>query len=270
MVIGMRVEDRLEGSGNFISWKYRLQMILDENDLLEHVTLDVPKPEEEEKKTKNKKNEKKAKRILLDSVKDHLIPHICELQTTRKMCESLNRLYERKYIRWNLALRNQLHNMKMENSESVSSYLMRVSQIRDQLAAIGDVIGDKELVTKTLNGFPTFWIPFVQGVCARSKLPKLDKLWEDFTHEESRLADQHKRLIVDEEKYLTIQKNIRSSFRKNNKEANSIRVPDKKKYVSKIRCYNCQNLGHFFYNCPQGKGRIKHQAHVVEEEESPP
>ena len=67
--------------------------------------------------------------------------------------------------------------MKMENSESVTSYLMRVSQIRDQLAAIGDVISDKELVTKTLNGFPTFWIPFVQGVCARSKLPKFDKLW---------------------------------------------------------------------------------------------
>jgi hypothetical protein len=87
--------------------------------------------------------------------------------------------------------------MKMDNSESVTSYLMRVSQIRDQLAAIGDVISDKELVTTTLNGFPTFWIPFVQGVCARSKLPKFDKLWADCTHEESRLADQHKRLIVD-------------------------------------------------------------------------
>jgi hypothetical protein len=80
--------------------------------------------------------------------------------------------------------------MKMENSESVTSYLMRVSQIRDQLAAIGDVISDKDLVTTTLNGFPTFWIPFVQGVCARSKLPKFDKLWADCTHEESRLADQ--------------------------------------------------------------------------------
>jgi hypothetical protein len=53
-------------------------------------------------------------------------------------------------------------------------------------------------------------------------------------------------------------------------EANSVRVPDKKKDVSKIRCYNCQNLGHFSYDCPQGKGKRKHQAHVAEEEESPP
>jgi ketosteroid isomerase-like protein len=123
------------------------------------------------------------------------------------MYEALSRLYERKHISQNLTLINQLHNMKMDNSESVTSYFMRVSQIRDHLVAIGDVISEKELVTTTLNGFPTFWIPFVQGVCARSKLPKFDKLWEDCTHEESRLVDQQKRLIVNEEEALTAQKN---------------------------------------------------------------
>jgi hypothetical protein len=150
--------------------------------------------------------------------------------------------------------------MKMENSESVTSYLMRVSQTRDHLPAIGDLISGKELVTTTLNGFSTFWIPFVQGVCARSKLPEFDKLWVDCTHEESRLADQHKRLIVDEEEALIVQKNKRSSFTRNNKEANSVRVPNKKKYVSKIKCYNYQKLGHFSYDCPQGKWKRKHQS----------
>jgi hypothetical protein len=192
-------------------------MILDENDLLEHVTVGVLEPDEEEKKTKHKKNEKKAKRVVSDSVKDHLIPHISELQIGRQMYEALNILYESKDIIQNLTLRNQLRNMKMDNSESVISYLMRVSQIRDQLATIGDVISDKELVTKTLNGFPTFWIPFVQGVCARSKLPNFDKLWAGFTHKESRIVEQQKRLIVDEDEALTAQKNKRSSFRENNK-----------------------------------------------------
>jgi hypothetical protein len=56
MATGMRVEDRLEGSRNFRSWKHRLQMILDKNDLLEHVTVGVPEPKEEEQKTKHKKN----------------------------------------------------------------------------------------------------------------------------------------------------------------------------------------------------------------------
>ena len=112
----MRVEDRPEGFRNFRSWKHRLQMILDENDLLEHVTVGVSEPYEEEKKTKHKKNEKKAKRIVSDSVKDHLIPHISELNISRKMYEALSRLYESKYISRNLTLRNQLRNMKMNNS----------------------------------------------------------------------------------------------------------------------------------------------------------
>jgi hypothetical protein len=269
MTTSMRVEDRLEGYRNFRSWKHRLQMILYENDLLEHVTMGVLEPEEEDQKTKHKKNEKKAKRIVSDSVKDHLIPHISKLQTARKMYEALSRLYESKDISRNLTLRNQLHNMKMDNSESVTSYLMRVSQIGYQLDAIGDVISEKYLVTTTLNGFPTFWIPFVQGVCARSKLPKFDNLWVDCTHEEYRLADQQKRLIVNEEDALTNQKNKISSLGENNKEANFVRVPNKKKDVSKIRCYNYQKLGCFSYDCPQGKGKRKYQARVVEEEESP-
>jgi hypothetical protein len=169
MATGMRVEERLEEYGNFKSWKHRLQMII----------VGIPEPKEEEKKTMHKKNEKKEKRILSYLVKDHSIPHTSELQIARKMYEALSRLYERKDISKNLALRNQLHNMKMENSESISSYIMRVSQIRDQLASIRDVISEKEIVTTTLNGFPTFWIPFVQGMCARSKLPKFDKLWEN-------------------------------------------------------------------------------------------
>jgi hypothetical protein len=60
MATGMRVEDRLEGSRNLRSWKHRLHMILDENDLLENVTVGVLEPEEQEQKTKHRKREKKA------------------------------------------------------------------------------------------------------------------------------------------------------------------------------------------------------------------
>jgi hypothetical protein len=97
-------------------------------------------------------------------------------------------------------------------------------------------------------------------VCARSKLPKFDKLWADCTHEESRLADQQKRLIVDEDKALTVQKNRRSSFRKNNKEANSVRVPDKKKMFQRSDATTVKSWDTFPMTVLKEKGKesIKH------------
>jgi hypothetical protein len=45
----------------------------------------LPEPEDEEAKAKFKKNEVKAKRILADSIKDHLIANVSELKTPNEM-----------------------------------------------------------------------------------------------------------------------------------------------------------------------------------------
>jgi hypothetical protein len=74
-------------------------------------------------------------------------------------------LFESKNTRNKLALRNQLHCIMMTMSDSVSTYFMKVSQLRDQLKAIGDTIDDVELVTVILNGLPYSWESFVQSIC---------------------------------------------------------------------------------------------------------
>ena len=76
MSSSMRVEDKLDGSDNFRYWKYVIQLSLEENELLDYIKKMLPKPEDEEAKEKFKKNEVKAKRILTDSIKDHLIPNV--------------------------------------------------------------------------------------------------------------------------------------------------------------------------------------------------
>ena len=43
---------------------------------MDHVNQVLPEPEEDEAKAKLRKNEVKAKRILTDSIKDHLIPNV--------------------------------------------------------------------------------------------------------------------------------------------------------------------------------------------------
>jgi hypothetical protein len=56
---------------------------------LDHVKQILLEPEEEDAKEKFRKNKVKAKRILTDSIKDHLIPNVLELKKPREMFDSL-------------------------------------------------------------------------------------------------------------------------------------------------------------------------------------
>jgi hypothetical protein len=63
---------------------------------LDHAKQVLPKPEDEEANEKFRKNEVKAKSILIDSIKYHLIPNVSELKSPKEMFYSLTRIYESK------------------------------------------------------------------------------------------------------------------------------------------------------------------------------
>ena len=112
----MRVEDRLNGVDNFRSWKHKVLLILEENELLDHVKQVLPEPEDVEAKAKFGKNEVKAKRILTDSIKDHLIPNVSKLKSPKEMFYALTELYESQNTSWKLTLMHQLRNVTMIKS----------------------------------------------------------------------------------------------------------------------------------------------------------
>ena len=75
-----------------------------------------------------------------------------------------------------------------DKGEGVVPYLTRLTQIKDELGAIGSKTGDAELVQIALNGFSKPWDTFVKGVVAREKLPDCQRLWDDFVQEETRMG----------------------------------------------------------------------------------
>ena len=97
--------------------------------------------------------EARAQRVILAGVKHHLIPHLAEKKTAKDMWDTLNLLFEAKNENCKMALKDKLHNVKMNKDEGVASYLARVAQVKDELAVVGDTIPELELVRITLNGF---------------------------------------------------------------------------------------------------------------------
>jgi hypothetical protein len=67
--------------------------------------------------------EEREQRIILDGVKDHMMPHLAEKMKTKEMWDALINLYEKKNENKKMALRDKLHNTRMDKGESVASYL---------------------------------------------------------------------------------------------------------------------------------------------------
>ena len=88
-------------------------------------------------------------------------------------------LYQNRNTGRKLHLKHQLQVVKMSSEDTVVNYLMKITQIQDQLAAIGDKVEDVELVNVALRGLPRSWELFVRRICAREKLLDFDRLWTD-------------------------------------------------------------------------------------------
>ena len=68
----------------------------------------------------HKKNLVKAKKIIVDSITDQLVPQVSSLKTP-KMFDSLTKLFEGKIIDHNMTFRNQLKEVKIQNAKTMQS-----------------------------------------------------------------------------------------------------------------------------------------------------
>ena len=79
---------------NFLAWKYRIGLILKENGLEKYIKNEVAEPTEVEVKEKHEQDLVKQMRIIVDSIKDHLIPQVSSNKTPKQMYATLSRMYE--------------------------------------------------------------------------------------------------------------------------------------------------------------------------------
>ena len=152
MVFGLRVEDRLEGGANFSPWKARISLILEENELWDIVHGTTSNPvvvhADATDKAAFMKRDVRARRVILDAVMDHVILHISTKDHAFQMWTSLTNLYQSSNENRKMVLSEKLKSVHMGKGEGTASYLTKITQVRDELAVVGDVIGSGVYNTK--------------------------------------------------------------------------------------------------------------------------
>ena len=113
----------------------------------------------------------KTRRVILDAVKDHAIPHISTKDHAFQMWIALTNIYHSSNENRKMVLREKLKNVHMSKGEGMASYLTKIAQVRDELAVVGEVIGSVEMLHTTLNGVSQQWTVLVQTIIGRENMP---------------------------------------------------------------------------------------------------
>ena len=106
----------------------------------------------------------KAKRMILDELRDHIVPHVVGKDTTNDMWDALVKLYQNSSENRKMVVKENLRTIKMHQGESDTAYLTKVQEVCDELVAIGEKPIDTELVCVALNGFTKDWHTFFQSI----------------------------------------------------------------------------------------------------------
>jgi len=87
--------NKLVGAANFLAWKKRTNLNLIENEVMDHIKGSITQPPKEDTQAHARfmKGEVRAQRILIESIKDSLIPYVSKLETAKAIYDKLVELF---------------------------------------------------------------------------------------------------------------------------------------------------------------------------------
>ena len=103
---GLRDQDRLDGMSNFVIWRARILTVLDEYGIKDHAERVLVVPTDADPLKKYRENQARAKRLIMDGVKDHVVPHIFGKNTANEMWTALEKMYQGSSVQRKMLLEN--------------------------------------------------------------------------------------------------------------------------------------------------------------------
>jgi hypothetical protein len=135
-------------------------------------------------------------------------------------------------------------------------------------------VDDDDLVHAIFDGLPSSWETFLSSVSGREIHPTFERLWHDCLQDERHTATRSE---PSKEEHSTLASRFKGkkkvTFQKGSQKKINTKGTFKGKNLdtSKIKCFNCNKLGHFDRDCwskKKGPRKEKHYASIAEDDES--
>lgn len=150
---------------------------MDEPNLKTYVDNVVVVPTDPDPLKKYKGEMEKAKRLILDVVRDHVVCHISGKDTSRQMWEVLATLYEGSSKQQNIYMEQKMRSTQMQNGDHIDPFLTRLQEIRDSLEVFGSTPQPIDMVRLALNYVSEEWKVFVQRILGRERFLDWEGMW---------------------------------------------------------------------------------------------
>ena len=143
-----------------------MEAVLEDNGLKEFIEKDVPKPDVADATNLDawQKKVAKARRILLEGVRDHIVSSLHGKATPYEMWKALMDLFQSSNDHRKLALKDKIKKIKMEKGDTIPKYLTKFVQCWDELGSVGIRVVDDDLVSFSLLGLPKSWHNYEDSV----------------------------------------------------------------------------------------------------------
>lgn len=145
-----------------------------------------PNPIDENDLVEWKKSVAKARRILLEGVRDHIVSNLHGKETPYAMWKVSKNLFQKKNDHRKLALKGKIRKIKMEKGDRIPQYFTKFTQSWDEIGSVGVTVAEDDMVSLKLLGRPKSWHSLQDSVNWREKLPEWEGLWPDLVKEEIR------------------------------------------------------------------------------------
>lgn len=257
--------------GHYVHWAKLMKNFLLSKEYWSLVQNGVPTGEDQEQNREQKLKDLKIKNYLYQAIPREVLETIVEDDTSKQIWDAMYQKYHgsSKVQQSQLqALKREYELLSMKEGEKVDSYMSRTLAVVNKMKINGEPMEASAVVGKILRSMTT---RFNYVVCSIEESHDLSTLSINELHgsllvHEQRMQgkeeEEHALKVVTSSEGMARKEEVRFGTRGRGRGNVRGRGRGRGRAFNKatIECYNCHNLGHFQYECPN-------YAHYVEEVE---